>query len=114
VAAEYLAWTRGWGQSDWPVRKPTEAGLQDVDGAPLGEVALRKEWLEWNGGTVRRIIQGIAKFRSYAEMPLLALALQEAGCQDGRILRHLRAPLTHGRCCWVLRGLLALAGDENP
>jgi hypothetical protein len=110
LAVEYLAWTRAWGECDWPMRKAVEAGLQDVDGSPLGEVPFCPQWLEWNGGTVRRLAQEIEKFRSYAQLPLLAVALEEAGCQDGRILRHLRAPLKHGAGCWVLRGLLGLAG----
>jgi hypothetical protein len=114
LAAGHLEWLAACADSEWPKRKAMEAGLQDVDGSPLGEVPLCPHWLEWNGGTVLRLAEEIEKFRSYAQLPLLAVALQEAGCQDGRILRNLRAPLKHGRGCWVLRGLLGLAGDENP
>jgi len=39
--------------------------------------------------------------------PVLADALEDAGCDDGRILRHLRsATKGHGPRCWVLKGLL--------
>jgi hypothetical protein len=114
LAAEYLAWTRAWSQSEWPKRKAVEAGLQDVDGSPLGAVPFCPQWLEWNGGTVLRLAEEIDKFRNYAQLPLLALALEEAGCQDGRILRHLRARMAHGRGCWVLRGLLARDAEPIP
>jgi hypothetical protein len=42
------------------------------------------------------------------DLPILADALEEAGCQDNRILRHLREPMTHDSRCWVLPLLLAL------
>jgi hypothetical protein len=38
----------------------------------------------------------------------LADALEEAGCRDDRILRHLRARMEHNRSCWVLCSLLRL------
>jgi hypothetical protein len=36
-------------------------------------------------------------------MPILADALQDAGCEDDAILAHCRDPhLTHVRGCWVV------------
>ena len=49
-------------------------------------------WLAWNDGTVRKIARGIYDNHDFASMPILADALQEAGCQDKRILDHLLAP----------------------
>ena len=58
-----------------------------------------------NYGLNLNIISG---FRTYAELPILADALQDAGCDDDRILGHLRTG-TKGHCskCWVIAKLLA-------
>jgi hypothetical protein len=74
-------------------------------------VGIDPAWLKWNDGTVRRIAQSIMASRTFAELPILADALEEAGCCDGRILRHLRAEMTHDSRCWVLR--LVLAFDDE-
>ena len=39
-------------------------------------------------------------------MPVLADALEEAGCQDAIILNHCREPGGHVRGCWVVDLLL--------
>jgi hypothetical protein len=65
-------------------------------------------WLEWNGGTVWKIAASVQVSHRFEDLPILADALEEAGCADGRILRHLRERMEHGPRCWVLRLLLAL------
>lgn len=39
-------------------------------------------------------------------MPLLADALEEAGCDDLEVLIHCREPKPHYRGCWLLDALL--------
>src|SRR6266545_1209704 len=102
-----LEWLRTMHESRWPTRRRVEAGREDVDGSPLGEVTYAPEWLLWNGGTVWKIARGITQLGNFGDLPVLADALEEAGCNDDRILRHLRARMEHGRGCWVLRLLLA-------
>ena len=46
--------------------------------------------LRWNDGTVPRLAQAIYDERAWDRMPILADALQEAGCEDEEILRHCR------------------------
>jgi len=41
-----------------------------------------------------------------SRLPVLADALEEAGCTDQTILDHLRGPGPHGRGCWVIDLLL--------
>jgi hypothetical protein len=63
-----------------------EAGLQDLDGSALGEVMWQAEWLKFQGEMVARIAQAIDCLGSFADLPLLADALAEAGSRDDRML----------------------------
>ncbi len=47
-------------------------------------------WLAWNDGCVAKLAQSIYAERRFADMPLLADALSEAGCEDAAILAHCR------------------------
>jgi hypothetical protein len=58
--------------------------------------------LAWNGGTVCRIAQATYGERSFERLPILADALEDAGCTDAAILSHCRGPGPHVRGCWVL------------
>ena len=40
--------------------------------------------------------------RDFAAMPILADALEEAGCDSANILAHCREPGVHVRGCWVV------------
>jgi hypothetical protein len=40
--------------------------------------------------------------RRFSEMPILADALEDAGCDDAGVLAHCRADAPHVRGCWVL------------
>ena len=40
--------------------------------------------------------------RDFAAMPILADALQDAGCDHEDILSHCRGPGPHVRGCWVI------------
>ena len=44
--------------------------------------------------------------RSYHLLPILADALEEAGCTDADILEHLRGSGPHLRGCWAVDTLL--------
>ena len=97
-----------------PLLGRVEDGKEDLDGSPLGEVTFHSSWLAWNDGTVRKMAESIRAFRADHELPVLADALVEAGCEDGRILRHL-APTgrRYPRACRVLRGLTAAAAARD-
>ncbi|AMV24449.1 hypothetical protein VT84_08630 [Gemmata sp. SH-PL17] len=66
--------------------------------------------LEWNPNwhttTVRDLAQHIYSAREFGTMPILADALQDAGCDNECILGHCRANTPHVRGCWVLDALL--------
>ncbi len=54
-------------------------------------------WL-WNDGAVSKLAQGIYDDRAFDRMPILADALEEAGCTDTDILNHLRGGDMHKEC----------------
>jgi hypothetical protein len=58
--------------------------------------------LTWNGGTIPKLAQAIYDERAFDRMPMLADALEEAGCTDADILAHCRSGHEHVRGCWVV------------
>ncbi len=85
--------------------KGTQASLlRDVVRVP-GPV-VNRTWLAWDGGTVRHLAQGIYDARAFDRCPVLADALEEAGCTEQAVLEHLRGPGPHARGCWVVDALL--------
>jgi hypothetical protein len=83
--------------------------FRDVVANPFHQVSLDLSWLTWNGGAIPRIAQAIYNDRGFDLMPMLADALEEAGCIDGGILVHCRKPREHARGCWVLDLVLGKA-----
>lgn len=75
----------------------------DCDGT--GSVYAPCPWLTWRGGTVPRLARSIYDRRAWEELGVLADALEEAGCDDAEILRHLRGygpcPCRYGGRCAV-------------
>jgi hypothetical protein len=54
------------------------------------------------GGSIRALAETIDRERTFAESPVLADALQDAGCENGPLLDHLRSAGPHLRGCWAL------------
>jgi hypothetical protein len=63
-------------------------------------------WLAWHGGTVPRLARAASDGRAFERLPVLADAVEEAGCTDAPLLGHLRGPGPHARGCWALDLLL--------
>jgi hypothetical protein len=68
--------------------------------------SLDPAWLTWNGGAVRKLAVSIHAERRFGDLPVLADALEEAGCAAEAILRHCRDGGEHAPGCWVLDLLL--------
>jgi hypothetical protein len=68
--------------------------------------ALDPAWLSANGGAVASLARAIAEGRRFDDLPVLADALEEAGCTDVNVLTHCRDPGEHVARCWVLELLL--------
>jgi hypothetical protein len=80
--------------------------LRDISHAPYRSVVMRSAWRRWNDGIVRKFAQTIYNDCFFDLLPILADALEEAGCTDADILNHCRQPGEHVRGCWVIDLLL--------
>jgi hypothetical protein len=82
--------------------KEAQANLfRDLFGPlPFRTVAIDPVWLAWNDGTVVKLAQGIYDDRAFDRLPVLADALENAGCADPDMLAHCRQPGAHVRGCW--------------
>jgi hypothetical protein len=74
--------------------------LRCIFGNPFRPVSVCPEWLT---STVLALAEGIYQDRAFDRMPILADALQDAGCDNTGILDYCRnTSLTHVRGCWVI------------
>jgi hypothetical protein len=76
--------------------------LLDIFGNPFRPVTLDPAVLTWNGGTVPKLAQAIYDERRFSDLPILADAIEEAGCSEPAILTHCRSEGPHVRGCWVV------------
>jgi hypothetical protein len=105
-------WTVAWvlaREADLGGHGPQQcAFLRDLFGNPFCPLPrLPAAILAWNDGTVHRIAEGIYTERAFDRLPILADALEDAGCDNANILNHCRQPGVHVRGCWVIDSLLA-------
>jgi hypothetical protein len=70
-----------------------------VFGNPFLPVTLNPSWLT---STVLTLASGIYNEKAFDRMPILAHALQDAGCDNNEILNHCRQPGEHVRGCFVV------------
>jgi hypothetical protein len=63
-------------------------------------------WLDGKEGTVAKLARAIYDEHRFADLPVLADALEEAGCTDALLIAHCRGG-EHARGCWLVDRLLA-------
>lgn len=80
--------------------------LHCVFGDPLDPVVFDPAW---RTPTAVALASGAYADRDWGRLPILADALQDAGCEDESILGHCREPGDHARGCWVLDLILGKA-----
>ena len=56
----------------------------------------------WSTSTVTQVAAGIYEERAFDRMPILADALEDAGCTDVDVVGHCRGQGPHVRGCWVV------------
>jgi hypothetical protein len=98
------------GQTAIPSRRRLHCDLlRDIFGNPFRPVAVDPAWLAWNGGTVPAIARRVYDDRAFHDLPILADALEDAGCDSPDVLAHCRGDGPHVRGCWVVDHVLGKA-----
>jgi hypothetical protein len=117
-ACHVVAWglhaEAGLGARDSTITDDEQAGefaaqadlLRCVFGNPFRKPEVRFA-PEWRTGTVIALAQQMHDANEFGALPILADALQDAGCEDERVLAHCRAGCAHARGCWVCAAVLA-------
>jgi hypothetical protein len=78
--------------------------LRDVFGNPFRPVTFDPRW---RTSTAVALAQQVYDSRDHSIMPILADALEDAGCDHANILAHCRGDGPHCRGCWAVDSVLA-------
>jgi hypothetical protein len=90
---------RGWLPPD-PTELAVQAALlRDIFGNPFRPVAFSQKW---RTNTAVSLARTMYESRDFSAMPILADALQDAGCDNDDVLTHCRGSGPHVRGCWVI------------
>ncbi len=86
---------------DYSIQNPAQSAfLRDIFGNPFRPVAFDPAW---RTDTAVSLARQMYESREFGAMPILADALQDAGCEYTDILNHCRdTSATHVRGCWVV------------
>jgi hypothetical protein len=88
----------------WPTEERAHCALiRDIFGNPFRPVAFAPSWRTTDAVGLARAVYDS---RDFAAMPILADALEDAGCDSEAILAHCRGDGPHARGCWVVDSLL--------
>lgn len=96
AAARAVAWKGG------ATRYALSNHLRDIFN-PFRAAALDRAWLT---ATVRGLVDYVRDAWDFSALPILADALQDAGCDDEEVLAHCRADAGHVVGCWLVDLLL--------
>jgi hypothetical protein len=75
------------------------AVLRCIFGNPFRPITLDPSWLTT---TAKQLAKSIYQDRAFDRLPILADALEDAGCNQPDILGHLRSGGEHCRGCWAV------------
>jgi len=64
------------------------------------------DFAPWRTDTAMALARQMYAASEFSAMPILADALQDAGCDDEDVLRHCRDACEHVKGCWVVDGVL--------
>jgi hypothetical protein len=100
-----------WGPGDvnpaWEECEQKQVGvLRDLFGNPFRAAVFSRAW---RTDTSIALAQQMYASRDFSAMPILADALEDAGCDNTEILDHCRSPGPHVRGCWCVDMVLGKA-----
>jgi hypothetical protein len=107
-ASAYQETERGRLLVDWSSGRSEQAArqagvLRDVFGPlPFRAVAVTPTWLTATVLILLILARQMYERREFSPIPILADALQDAGCDNEDVLAHCRADGPHVRGCWVV------------
>jgi hypothetical protein len=84
----------------------TRSPLPEPGRPSSSETSHRPTVPSWLTSDALALARGIYAEEAFDRMPILAGALQDAGCDNDEILNHCRGPGPHVRGCWVVDLLL--------
>jgi hypothetical protein len=96
AAARAVAWKKG------ATRYALSNHLRDIFN-PFRDAPFDPEWLT---STVLAMASYASDSGHFSALPILADALQDAGCEDEEVLTHCRGDAIHVRACWVIDAIL--------
>jgi hypothetical protein len=76
--------------------------IREIFDNPFRPAGIVPAYLAWKDGPVVKLAQGIYDERVFDRLPVLADALEDAGCTSQEILSHLRQSGVHVKGCWAL------------
>jgi hypothetical protein len=91
-----------------PQNRPFCDWLRDLIPDPFHRTTGAVEKQQWLNTTVTGLARAAYEDRLFERLPILADALEEAGCDNADLLSHLRGPGPHVRGCWALDLILGL------
>ncbi len=80
--------------------------IRELAGNPYRPAVLDPTWLGWNDGCVGKLARVLDAERRFEDLPILADALEDAGCTETMLLEHLRSSGPHCHGCWALDTVL--------
>jgi hypothetical protein len=80
--------------------------LRDIFGNPFRPISFDPSW---RTSTAVALAEGVYADRAFSRLPILADALEDAGCDAAELLAHLRGDSPHVRGCWALDLVLGKA-----
>lgn len=92
---------KGYFSDEWLLKMKHTAvcAIRDIFGNPFRPVIFNPTW---RTHTVSTLAYAIYDEKEFGRLPILADALQDAGCDNERILSHCRREGFHVRGCWVV------------
>jgi hypothetical protein len=99
-------WHQDYNAAAAEAREAQAHAVRCVLGNPFRPVVFDPSW---QTSTAVALARQMYDSRDFSGMPILADALQDAGCEDAAVLAHCRGPGPHVRGCWVVDLVLGRA-----
>jgi hypothetical protein len=80
--------------------------LREIAGNPFRPVTFEPGLRRWNDGALVQLATAIEAEERWQDLPVLADALEEAGCAEEALAAHCRRAGGHVRGCWALAAIV--------